>query len=164
MELAQYSVKPNVGRIVFPQFFRLIFLCAVFYGGVWVNFFLLGRALPLWITAGLIAVLIILMIAQLLITKSRANRYHYDFFSNRIEFYGDKLKSILFSEVQQVKLSRNIFDNLSGTGTIILSKNFKISAVKNYSEIQNYLNQLIHNFSAARTQEISQQFMAARGV
>ncbi len=158
MELSQYSIKPSVGSILVPQFFKLIVLCAIFYGGVWLNFFLLKMAMPLWIAGGVIAALIVLMIAQLLITKSRAGKYHYDFFSNRIEFYGEKLKSILYSEIPQVRLSRTIFDSFSGTGTIVLSKNFKIANVRDYSQIQNYLNQLIQSYSSARAQEMSQQF------
>lgn len=160
MEVAQYSIKPNVSSILVPQFFKLIFLCAVFYGGVWINFFLLKKDMPLWIAAGVIVVLILLMIAQIMITKARTGKYHYDFFSNRVEFYGDKLKSVLYSDIQQVKLSRTIFDSFSGTGTLILSKNFKISNIKDYGEIQNYLNQLVQNYSAYRAQQASQQFMA----
>jgi hypothetical protein len=161
MEVAQYSIKPNVASILIPQFFRLIALCALFYAGVWVNFYLLGRYMSPLITLGVIAVLIILLIAQLLITKSRAGKHHYDFFSNRVEFYGDKLKSILYSDIQQVTLRRSVFDNFSGTGTIILSKNFRISNIRDYAEIQKYLNQLIQSYSTMRSQQISQQFSAA---
>jgi len=160
MELPQYSVKPSVGSILFPQFFKLIALCAAFYGGVWINFYLLGAEFPFWITILLIVVLAVLLVAQLLITKSRANRYHYDFYQNRAEFYGEKLKSILFSDIQSVKVSRNIFDSFAGTGTVILSQDFKISNIKNYAEIQNYLNQLVQNYSAYRARELSQQFQA----
>jgi hypothetical protein len=42
----------------------------------------------------------------------------------------------------------------------MLSKDFKISGVKNYLEIQNYLNQLIQSYNAYRAQQSSQQFSA----
>jgi len=153
MELPQYSVKPSVSRILFPQFFKLAALCALFYGGVWINFFLLRQNFPLWITMALVIILAILFVVQLQLTKAQANKYHYDFFSNRVEFYGDKLKSAMFSNVQEIKTSRNFFDSISGTGTIILSKDFRISNVSNYAEIQNYLNQLIQNFRQSSAQE-----------
>lgn len=159
MELAQYSVKPNIFSILLPQFFKLAGLCAAFYFGVWVNFFILRREFPLWITAALVFALAALLAVQLLITKARAGRWHYDFFSNRVEFYGEKLKSILYSNVQQVKVSRTIFDNIAGTGTIVLSKDFKISNIPNYAEIQNYLNQLVQSFRTQRVQQYSAQYI-----
>jgi len=160
MELPQYSAKPSVSRILFPQFFKLAALCLLFYFGVWVNFFLIGADFPFWITVLLAAVLVVLFFAQLAITKSRANRYHYDFFSNRIEFYGDRLKSIMFSDIEEIKLSRNVFDSISGTGTVIIAKSFKISDVSNYLEIQNYLNQLIQNFRQYRAQQFEARYGA----
>ena len=161
MELPQYSVQPGIGRILIQQFFKLIILCALFYGGVWVNFFLLGADFPLWITITVIAILAVLLVAQMFITKFRAGKYHYDFFQNRVEFYGEKLKSVLFSNVRSVKTSRNIFDILAGTATIALSKDFKISGLKNYLEIQNYLNQLIQNYTSYMAQQFSQSISAA---
>jgi len=157
MELPQYSVKPSVSRTLFPQFFKLAALWVAFYFGVWINFFLLQMDFPLWLTILLITILIILFFAQLAITKSKVDKYHYDFFSNRVEFYGEKLKSIMYSDIEEIKTSKNIFDSIFGTGTVILSKNFKITNVKNYIEIQNYLNQLIQNFRAYRMQEFTAQ-------
>ncbi len=163
MEVAQYSVKPSVSSFLLPQFFKLIGLCAAFYGGIWINFYLLGSQLPLWITILVIIALAGLLTAQLFITKKRANKWHYDFFSNRVEFYGNKLKSILYSNVQYVKVKRSLFERLTGTGTIALSKGFKISHVRNYEEIKNYLNQLIQNFRAYRAQQASARYAAGYG-
>jgi cytochrome c-type biogenesis protein CcmH/NrfG len=98
---------------------------------VWVNFYLLNAEFPVWITIALVVILAILLIMQLMITRSRSNRYHYDFFSNRVEFYGQRLKSVLFSDVEQMRLNRSFFDRLSGTGTLVLSKDFKIENIKN---------------------------------
>jgi len=158
MEVAQYSVKPSVAGILLPQFFKLAALCACFYGGVWINFFILGKEIPFWIALLVVSVLAALFVAQLLITKSRAGKYHYDFFSNRVEFYGSRMASILYSDVEGVKISRSVFDRISGTGTIVLSKNFKISTISNYQEIQNYLNQIVQSFKSYRAAQFSAQY------
>lgn len=163
MEVAQYSVKPSIASILLPQFFKLIALCAVFYGGVWVNFFLLGKKLPLWINILVIFLLIALLGGQLFITKRRAGDFRYEFFPNRIEFYGKKLQSILYSEIQQIEVKQSFFDLLTGTGSVVLSKDFKISNISNYEEVKDYIQRLVKNFGAYRSRQLSAQYGVANG-
>ncbi len=163
MEIAQYSVKPSITSIILPQFFKLIALCAVFYGGVWINFFLLDKKIPSWANITVIFLLLALLGGQLFITKKRAGKYHYDFFTNRIEFYGKKLQSILYSDIQQIIVKRSIFDIITGTGSVVLSKDFKISNISNYEEVKNYVQKLVRNFKSYGVRQASAQYGVANG-
>lgn len=146
MEQPQYSLKPSISSILLGQIVKLVVLCALFYGGIYMNFKIIEKEVPLWITGLVVIILLALIILQIILTKTKATKHHYDFFSNRIEFFGKKVKSILYQNIAEVKLKRSIFDTISGTGSLILSKDFKITNITNYTEVQNYLNQLIQNY------------------
>ena len=81
----------------------------------------------------------------MLLARAGAKKHYYEFYPNRIEHYGRRVQSILYSDVKGVKLKRNIFDNLTGTGTIILSHKFKMKNIKNFKEMQDYINNLTQN-------------------
>lgn len=151
MEIAQYSVKPSVRRIVIPQILKLAGLCALFYLGVWANLWLLGYEMPSWIGIVVISVLVLLAVVQVLITNKKAQDWRYSFYSNRIEYEGDRIVSVLFSEVEDVKVKRNVFDLFAGTATIVLSKKFKLKSIPNYKPVADYAYKLTQAFKAQQT-------------
>lgn len=152
MEIAQYSVKPSVRRIVIPQILRLVGLCTLFYFGVWVNLWLLSYEMPSWLGIVVVAVLVLLAVVQVLITHKKAQDWRYSFYSNRIEYEGDKISSVVFSEVEDVKIKRNVFDLFAGTATIILSKKFKLRNIPDYKPVADYTYKLTQSFKGAQTQ------------
>lgn len=151
MEIAQYSVKPSVKRIVIPQIFRLIGLCALFYFGVWANLLLLGYEMPSFVGIIMASVLVVLSIIQVLITHKKAQDWQYSFYQNRVEYAGDKIMSVLFSEVGGVKIKRNIFDLFANTATISLNKRFKLKDISNYKQTADYIYKLVQAFKAQQT-------------
>lgn|SRR3989338_7550580 len=154
METPQYTINPSAKAISLAQFFQVLLLCLFFYAGIFVNLSILNVKVPFWANILIALFLFFLLLAQTMITVSRAKKYHYDFYEGRIEFYGKKLESVLYQEIETVKVSRNIFDLLSGTGTIILSRKFRIRYVGNYREIQEYINNIVQTFTISRSQQL----------
>jgi len=152
MEEPQYSVSPSVGAVAVMQIAQLVLLCGFFYAGIIVNLSFLKMALPLWANLLAIVLLVFLSAVQIVITISKAKKYRYDFYPNRIEFYGKRLQSILYSEIGAVKTRRDFADLLAGTAMIVLSKKFKIKNIKNCRQIQEYINNLVQAFSSGTVQ------------
>ncbi len=158
MELAQYTVKPSLTRLLVPQFFKLIALCGMFYGGIIINLNLLGTSMPLIGDVLTIMVLLLLLIAQIFITKKKSANFEYQFFSNRIDYFGERLNSVLYSSVENVDVKRNIFDYFSGTATIALTKDFKLNYVSNYGEVADYIRKLVQS---SRYQQVQATYTGA---
>jgi len=155
MEVPEYIIKPSLKRLLVPQFLRLILLCALFYLGVFINLKLLDKKVPLWFDIALITFLLLLAIAQIFITKKKASNWRYEFYSNRIEYFGDRLSSVLYSDIPEIKLKRNVFDLISNTSTIVLGK-FKMNYVSNYDEIAKYINNIIENYKQQQYKTLQQ--------
>jgi len=158
MEQPQYSVSPSVRAIVLPHIFQLALLSLFFYAGIFVNLSILKIAVPFWANISIALLLVILSLIQVEITAKKAKQFHYDFYPARIEFCGKRVESLLYSEIESVKISRELADSFSGTGTISLSKKFSIKNVKNYKEIQEYINNIIRAYqTAGRQQQFTEQ-------
>ncbi len=153
MELPQYTIRPAIRRLLVPQFLKLIALCALFYFGVWINLKLLERQVPIWFDIAVIAFLLILAIAQAFITRKRAENWRYEFYSNRIEYFGDRLSSVLYSDIPSIVVKRNVFDLLANTATLALGK-FRIRYLTNYEEISKYINSLVEAYRQEQYQSM----------
>ncbi len=154
MEIAQYSVKPSIKRIVIPQILRLVVLCALFYGAFWVNIWLLAFEMPSWLGIAVIAALVVLAVIQVIITRKKAQDWRYSFYQNRIEYAGDRISSALFSEVEEIKIKRNIFDLFANTATVSLNKKFKLKNIPDYKPVADYAYKLVQ---AYKSQQASYQ-------
>lgn len=148
MEIAQYSVSPSVRRIVIPQILKLTGLCALFYFGIWVNLWLLAYDMPSLLGIIVIAALVILSVVQVLITHKKAQDWKYSFYSNRIDYEGDRISSMVFSDVEEVKVKRNVFDVFANTATIVLNKRFKLKSISNYKQVADYIYKLTQAYKA----------------
>jgi hypothetical protein len=101
-----------------------------------------------------VAVLVLLAVVQILITHKKAQDWRYSFYSNRIDYEGDKISSVVFSEVGDVKIKRNVFDLFAGTATLILSKKFKLRNIPDYKPVADYAYKLVQAYKA---QQVSYQ-------
>lgn len=139
METPQYTLYINKTPILVQHFFQLLILSIFFYFGAVINMSLLNMKISLTIKLSIIFFLSFLTLLQMLITYSKTKKYRYNFYDNRIEFIGKKVESLPYSDIEYIKVKRNIFDIIAGTGTIVLSKKFKIRYVNDYTNIQQYI-------------------------
>ena len=143
MELPIYSVEPKLARILFGTAAKLLILWVLFYCGILINAKLLALELRLGIQLIVGLLLLLLFAGQLGLTAAKARAWRYDFYSNRVEFAGSRLHSLLYSNAGQPVLRRGLLDLLAGTGTIVLTKKFKLIGIENYAELQNWLSSFL---------------------
>lgn len=159
-EIPQYAIKPKLIRLLIPQFLKLVVLCGLFYLGILLNLYLLQIDAPSWLNLVVIGMLVLLLIIQILITHKKAQDWRYEFYSNRLDYFGDRMNSLLYSNIFDIKIKRNFFDLLSGTATIALSKDFKINYVGNYEEVARYCQGLAQAYGVP-TQQSTQLAVSA---
>lgn len=138
MDYPQYTLKPDLKRIMIPQLLKLIVLCGIFYSGIIFNLKILKIDAPIHINILVIIVLFILVLLQTILSHVKSSKLEYKFYQDRIEFNNNK---IYYKEIPEIKLKQNFFDKLFDTKTIILGK-FKISAITNYNEMYAYIEKL----------------------
>jgi hypothetical protein len=160
MELPQYTLKPNVNRMLVPWILKLLGLAALFYGGIYANVrFMFNARIPAFINLFIFVFLIVLVGAQVVLYHVRFGRFSYLFYTNRIEFKGKKSRTFLFDEFSQAEIKQGVFDKMFNTGIIRLSKDFSVGPISNVSQIKEYLEQLVryHVASQQRFRQGQQQ-------
>ncbi|MBT7902312.1 hypothetical protein HN587_00495 [Candidatus Woesearchaeota archaeon] len=152
MELPQYTLKPNTFRMVTPWIIKLLVLSTLFYTGIILAMKLsLKMEIPSFIHPIIGLVLLALVIIQTILYKVKFGKFKYVFFTNRIEFEGEKPLTFLFTDFKSINIKQDFLDKLFGTGNILLEPNFKIDHISNIKQIEGYLNQLITYFQKSRS-------------
>lgn len=164
MELPQYTLKPNVNRMVIPWIFKLLGLSILFYGGVYFNVrFALASTIPAYVNILIFLFLILLIATQTIMYHVKFGKYKYLFFTNRVEYDSKDVQTFMFDDFQSVQLKQGLFDKMFDTGSILLSKKFGIGPISNVAQIKSYLEQLVNYYRAAQqrsraqVQEVSMQ-------
>ena len=142
-DFPEYVIRPNVTRVLIPQIIITSVLAVIFYLGILLNVTLLRIFIPGTINMLIISVLALLVVMQVLLSYLQASKTHYSIYKNRIQIEGPKQQYIMFSTIQSMKASKNIFDNMLNTGTLVIEPKIKITAIPNFDQNYQYLNQMI---------------------
>ena len=148
-DFPEYVIKPNATRVIIPQILLTSVLAVIFYIGIALNVYLLRIRIPSSINTLIFAVLGLLVIIQALLSYLQTSKTQYLVYRNRIQIEGPKQQYIMFNTIQGIKISKNIFDRMLNTGTIIIEPKIKIQAIPNFDQNYVYLNQMMQ---FARTQ------------
>lgn len=143
MELPIYTTKSNVFAVLMPKFLKVLGLALLLYAGIWLNLFIMDITLPDNINYLIIAIIIVLVLIETLLTYNTAANSKYYFFPGRIEFRGKKPAGMDFRYATSISVSRNFIDNLLNTGSINIEPDFKIKSIPNCDKVYAYLQQLI---------------------
>lgn len=144
MELPQYTLKPHNNRMVVPWIFGLLMLSILFYFGIYFNVkFALQSDVPPSINMFIMAFCIVIVVFQLVRYHIQFAKYQYLFYADRIEFQGKKTKVFMLKDTEEITVKKNIFDNMFKTGSIKLSKKFKVGPIINTSQMQAYIQKLV---------------------
>jgi hypothetical protein len=159
LELPQYTLKPNINRMVAPWILKLLILAVLFYFGIYFNakFSPLNIDIPPIINMLIFAFLIVLVGTQTFLYHLRFGRYRYLFFTNRVEFDGKKTDTFYFADFVTAELKQGLFDKLFDTGSLVLSKKFSIGPISNVSQLKGYLEQLVHYYQYSQQSYRAQQ-------
>jgi|GEM_PF-6649890 len=143
MDFPQYTIREHPLRAALPQFFKLAFLCTIFYVGILMNLYLLRIETSKYITILIWVMLGIIILLQVILTYVRASKITYLVFQNRIESPSTKQTPIFYPNIASSKIKKGFFDTFFSTGTIVFEPKFTIKNIKTPEEIHNYINQMI---------------------
>lgn len=143
-----YVIRPNIRRILVPDTLKTLLLCIIFYFAIKMNlrlfikYRILNTAVPDYIYYLIISVLALLFVIELLNSYRKNSTAAYDFYPDRIEFYGPKSWTLYYNQIEQVKPKKNFIDRIFDTGTIQLASKIKIKNISYVDQIVQYINQL----------------------
>jgi len=106
---------------------------------VYLNVTLLGVEIPSTIQILIISTLSLLAIIQALLTYVQSSKTTYLVYNNRIQL-GQQY--VMFNSVQNLSLTKNVFDSLFNTGTIKINE-LKLTGIANPAQVHAYLNQML---------------------
>jgi len=145
----QYSIKPNISRILLPQLFELIPGIILLYLLV-INLIRMGQEPSLIVHILVLAILVTAALLQLFVSYLNSAKTAYTIMADRIEITGKMQQTIMLAQVQQVNIRIGLFDRLFGTGTIILD-GFKIRNINNPQQVLQYIQQMVNSARYYRT-------------
>lgn len=143
MEFPQYTLRPNVARIVMPRIVGLILLGFLLYFGFQLNLFFLKIALSM--IYNLLTIVIILFLVAIAAVQIYSNNssIQYLFYPNKVIKQGKEQAIMMFSQVSIVTKKKNSWDNLFGTCTIILQPYLRIEHIQDSQQIYSYITNLV---------------------
>ena len=143
MEVPNYSTQPNLTRILLPRIFSLLILSALLYFGVRVNFIVFNKEFPSMINYIVIAIILILIIADIFLTGSKNKNNKIYFFNDRIEIRGKEQSTIPLAAITNADVKKNVFDILLKTGDVFLSTGQTLKNLSYPERIKQYILQLV---------------------
>jgi len=132
-----------------PKIILLIFLGILFYLGIWINFYLLDKKIPLYINIILIIFVIILLIMDFILSYIKYSTYEYRFYNNIIEIDVKRknTKTVEYHNIKNVDYEKNLWDKIFNTGSLIINlknnKKQKISFIDHSRNYYMYMKKII---------------------
>jgi len=136
-----YVLKQTKKREIIPRISLLVVLSIIFYVGILVNLSLVNVPLEQenMVKLGALVVLITLFVIALILTIIKSSK-SYIFLQDRIVF---GRKKMLYQEITNTKMKKNILDKLFKTYSIHLGNKFYLRNISDSIELENYFKKLI---------------------
>ncbi len=135
-----YRIKPSHSRFILVELSKLVALGSLLYFSAYLNLYLLGIEMQIQHHLILAAAVLILLAVEIVLGTKKENSTFYDFYQDRIMMYTPKMaKKIMYAEISGPRIQKNIFDLIAKSGTIVLSKDFKIKGIDNFEEVMEYV-------------------------
>lgn len=152
MELPQYSVKPNVSRILILKITLLLILAIGFYFALWLNLKLgFNMAVPFVVNIAIVLVLVVAVLLELIRFHVVYSQYEFLFYTNRVIFKKkDKIQTFLFKDLKKIDFSQGLLDKIMKTGTIKMNKKFKVGPINKPKKVYEYLLKLIKYYKSTK--------------
>jgi len=148
---AEYSIRPLLRRVFVPHILRTLGLILVFAFAVILNLILLKVELGALIYAIVIVVMLIVLALDAILLYSNMNLVSYDFYPDRIDIKGKKEKSIMFKDMAEIKMQKNVFDNLFRTASLQLTAKYSLKALINPEQVRDYAQKLWQRNNPTKT-------------
>lgn len=132
-----------------PKIILLIFLGILFYIGIWVNFYLLDKKIPVYINIMLVILVILLLIMDFILSYIKYSTYEYRFYNNIIEIDLNRkdTRTVEYKNIKNVNYEKNLWDKILNTGSLTINlknnKKQKISFIDHSKNYYMYLKKII---------------------
>lgn len=139
----EFQVRPVILRPLVFRTFLFVVIYGFIYLTVYVNYYVLGSDMPLWVLFSLSILTVVVLLIDWTYTFVSDSNAYYIFYAERVQLFRDTLN---YSEIDKIELKRGLFDKLMKTGSIILysgSKKNYIRYVSDFERIQSYINSKI---------------------
>jgi len=138
-----YTLKPNKKRIIIPRTLEAFCLCIIFYLGIQLNLYLLQISISFYVDFLIVSILIILCGLDFFLNYSKTARLTYSFFDDKLSIENKGSESLFYQYVDNLTIKRNFVDKLFGTATIVLTPEFSIKFINDYSPLYDWIRQLV---------------------
>ena len=152
-ESVLYSVPKKTISLVLPKTLLLIFLSALFYGGIILNISLLSlrRATESNAKIGSLFVIIFLIIFGIISNFVKA-KHPITFLQSGLKL--SKHKTLSYAQITNIERKTSISDKIFSTYHLKINKKYTLEGIDNSVDLESYLNQLV---SYAKGQQMQQQ-------
>ena len=137
----RYIIKASEARVLRPQALKVVGLCALFYGGVWVNAFLLGWDIPSVVNLLIFIILGVLIILELIMQFLKTKKTKIELYIDRMIVKTNKDEdTIMWGQASPPNIEMNALDKIFGTATLDIGSS-NMSYVKHPEQMQQYIEQ-----------------------
>ena len=120
LDIPKYSIRPRAERFLIDKILILFGLGILLYIGIYVNYYLLGRDIPVSLNIIFITSIVLLCIIELILCYLKYSNYNYTFYDTKVIINKNKKTEINYSEIKQISYATNFIDKRIKTGSIIL--------------------------------------------
>lgn len=135
-----YKLKPNVQRLMFPQYFYMFLLAISLFFAIWLNLWILEVNLNPTFMIIMGTVILILVMINIFIIYTRDSKMEYLFYKDRI--LQNNINLVTLKYANNVTTAINHIDRIFNTNTILID-NKKLVGIKQNPEIIDYIKSLI---------------------
>jgi hypothetical protein len=152
LDIPKFKTRPKPSRYLITKIIVLFFLGILLYIGIYVNYWVVGSAIPEILNGIFIAGIIMLLALEIILCYVKYSQYYYLFYNQRVELRELKVSSIDYSRIVKLSFDDNLIDKWFKTSTIILqlddtsNKMIKIRHITNGNQIYFFLQKAGHRY------------------
>ena len=98
-----------------------------------------------------IAIPSVLFVLGTILNHSKVARLTYSFFDDKLTIQNKESKSIFYQNIENLTVKQNLADKVFDTATITLTPEFSIKFINNYSQLYNWIKQLVERSRQMRS-------------
>lgn len=142
-ELPEYVLKQHPKRVYTEVIAKGILMLILLYGVLYLLARTIRYPFDRQVQIAVILFLALLFITEMLLTLNRLRNTSYVIYTDKLEIHGKKLQIIDLADVHDITFSKNIFDRLFHTITVVLSPTIRLAGIEESNQLVFTLQKMI---------------------
>jgi hypothetical protein len=113
-------VRPKPERFLIDKVLILLGLGVLLYLGIYINYFLLDKSIPDYLTWVVIICIFLLCVLELILCYLKYSNYSYSFYEQKVIIVKHVTTQVSYFDIKKLSYSVNFIDKLFKTGSIVL--------------------------------------------